>query len=92
MGNNNKKKQQKHMPAKESTQVSDNPVTLKDLLGAGTVAKLKEQAEAMKQEEAKQREAKRQEAEAARIAEQKLKEKDFEYLLNNSSTNWKKYN
>ncbi|TFE22758.1 YqkE family protein [Cohnella luojiensis] len=89
---NNKKKQQRHVPAKETAPNSDKPVTLKDLLGAGTVAKLKEQAEAMKLEEAKQRESKRQEAEAARIAEQKLKEKDFEYLLNNSSMDWKKYN
>ena len=91
MANNKKRQQQRQVPSQASDQ-SDKPVTLKDLLGAGTVAKLKEQAETLKHEEVKKQENIRKEAEAARVAEQKLKEKDFEYLLNNSSTAWKKYN
>lgn len=80
-------------PANASQQNADKPVTLKDMLGTDIVAKLKEQAEAMKREEASLRETKRLEEEAARAAEQKLKEKDFEYLLNNSSPkDWRKYN
>jgi hypothetical protein len=63
------------------------------MLGTDIVAKLKEQAEAMKREEANLRETKRLEEEAARAAEQKLREKDFEYLLNNSSPkDGRKYN
>jgi Protein of unknown function (DUF3886) len=89
---NNKRKQQKPNSPATSSEQADKPVTLKDRLGAGIVEKLKQQAETMKQEEAKQRETKRIEAEAAKLAEQKLKEKDFEYLLNNSTADWKKYN
>ncbi|MFB9275024.1 YqkE family protein [Cohnella cellulosilytica] len=69
----------------------EKPVTLKDMLGADTLAKLKLQAETLKQEEVRQKEAKRQEAEAAREAERKRREQDFEYLLNESSLDWKKY-
>ncbi|RKP58037.1 DUF3886 domain-containing protein [Cohnella endophytica] len=91
MANKPKKQQrQAHRSANEQAQ-TDKPVTLKDLLGASTVAKLKEQAETMKQEEASRLQRARLEAEAARQAEQKLKEKDFEYLLNNSSQDWKKF-
>ncbi len=86
----NSKKRQRQAPS-TTTDREDKPVTLKDLLGAETVAKLKQQADTLKQEEAKQQEKKRAEAEAARLAELKLKEKDFEYLLNNSSMDWKKY-
>lgn len=91
MGKHNHHKPQKHTNSAPSNQ-EDKPVTLKDLLGAGTVAKLKQQAEMMKQEEAERQEAKRKEIEAARQAELKLKEKDFEYLLNNSKGDWRKYN
>ncbi len=69
----------------------EKPVTLKDMLGADTLAKLKQQAETLKQEEARLEEAKRREAEAAREAERKRREQDFEYLLNESSLDWKKY-
>lgn len=70
---------------------ADKPATLKDLLGADTVAKLKEQAEAMKREEAAKQEAKRAEAEAARRAEQKRNENDFAYLLEHSKVKGTKY-
>jgi len=72
-------------------QAGEKPVTLKDMLGADTLAKLKQQAETLKQEEARLKEAKRQEAEAAKEAERKRREQDFEYLLNESSLDWKKY-
>lgn len=86
-----------HKNKKERTTVNiagestDNPVTLKEMLGSDTVAKLKQHAEALKQEEANLREQKRLNAEAAKLAQQKLNEKDFEYLLNNSSMDWRKH-
>ncbi|WP_239616717.1 YqkE family protein [Cohnella mopanensis] len=89
---NNKKKEERRQSAQAATDFVDKPVTLKDRLGADTLAKLKLQAETMKQEEAMRQEAKRKEAELARQAEQKLKDNDFEYLLNNSSASGRKYN
>jgi len=70
---------------------AEKPLTLKDMLGAETIDKLRKQAEAMKLEEAKIREAKRAEAEAAREAERKRQEQDFGFLLNQSDMDWKKY-
>ncbi|WP_256758049.1 YqkE family protein [Cohnella sp. WQ 127256] len=89
---NNKKKQQQRNGSPTTKDQGDKPVTLKDLLGAGTLAKLKLQAETLKQEENTRQENIKKEAEAARNAEQKLKENDFEYLLNNSTKVGKKYN
>lgn len=65
--------------------------TLKDLLSAEVVGKLKAQAEQMKAEEADRRERARKQAEEARAAEKKRLENDFEYLLNNSGMDWKSY-
>ncbi|MBO9599859.1 MAG: YqkE family protein [Cohnella sp.] len=69
----------------------EKPATLRDLLGADTIAKLKRQAEMLKQEEAAKQEAKRAEAEAARLAEQKRNENDFAYLLEHSKVKGTKY-
>nr|WP_027084685.1 DUF3886 domain-containing protein [Cohnella panacarvi] len=69
----------------------DKPATLRDLLGADTIAKLKQQAELLKQEEAEKQAAKRAEAEAARLAEQKRRENDFAYLLEHSNVKGTKY-
>jgi hypothetical protein len=69
----------------------DKPATLKDLLGADTVAKLKEKAEALKSEELQRQEQKRQQEEVVRKAEQKRLDNDFEYLLKNSRQDWKKF-
>jgi hypothetical protein len=88
MASNKRKRGSAVAPQADS---SDKPVTLKDMLGAATVAKLKQHADQLKQEEAKQQEKLRLDAEAARIEQQKLNEKDFEYLLNNSSMDWKKH-
>ncbi|GAA0137378.1 hypothetical protein YSY43_42190 [Paenibacillus sp. YSY-4.3] len=76
-------------PSAAST--GDKPATLKDLLGADTISKLKEQAANLKQEEEERKAAARQQAEEARKAEQKKLESNFEYLLNNSDMDWHKY-
>jgi hypothetical protein len=86
----NNKKKQRNFPTLAEDQ-KDKPVTLKEMLGSETVTKLKKHAEALKQEEAQRQENKRLEAEAARQAEQKLKENDFEYLLSQSGMVWKKF-
>jgi hypothetical protein len=86
---NKKRRQGPSTPTR--TESKDQAVTLKDLLGSATVTKLKEHAEQLKKEESSKQENIRQEAEAARLAELKLKENDFEYLLNNSSKKSGKY-
>jgi hypothetical protein len=86
----NKNKQRQTPSASKA--LTDKPVTVKDMLGESTVAKLKQHAETLKQEEAKRLENKRLESEAARRAEQERNENDFEYLLNNSGMEWKKFN
>jgi len=86
------KRQNKSVRTKTSMpENGDRPVTLKDRLGSETLEKLKQQAEALKQEEERRQETKRKEAEAAREAERKRKEQDFEYLLNNTALDWKKF-
>lgn len=82
------KKKGRNVPTAE---VSDKPATLKDLLGADTIAKLKEQANELKKEEQNRREAEQAKAEAARKAEQKRLDNDFEHLLNTSNLDWQKY-
>ncbi|WP_274361308.1 YqkE family protein [Paenibacillus thermotolerans] len=69
----------------------EKAATLKDLLKPELVDRLKAQADAMKAEQARKEEEKRKQAEEARKAEQKRLENDFEYLLNNSSADWKKF-
>lgn len=69
----------------------DKPATLKDLLNPDIVGKLKEQASAMKREEEQRKEEVRKQAETARKQEQKRLESDFEYLLNHSPQDWKKF-
>ncbi|WP_127532372.1 YqkE family protein [Paenibacillus kobensis] len=70
---------------------SDKPATLKDLLGADVLQKLKQQQEQMKAEEEKRQEEQRIRVETERKAEQKRRDNDFEYLLNNSSMDWRKH-
>ena len=69
----------------------DKPTTLKDLLSSDVLEKLKAQADEAKAAEAQRKEEERQQAEEARKAEQKRRDNDFEYLLNNSSLDWKKH-
>lgn len=70
---------------------SDAPATLKDLLDAGTLSKLKAQAEEMKAQEENRRLEQKKREEEARAAEQKRLENDFEHLLNNSKLDWRKH-
>lgn len=83
-----KKKRTSPLPRTEST---DKPATLKDMLDPQVLAKLKATTESLKANEADRLEKERQEREAARKAEQKLRDNDFEYLLQHSEMDWKKY-
>ncbi|GIP36470.1 hypothetical protein J2TS4_56800 [Paenibacillus sp. J2TS4] len=65
--------------------------TLKELLSSDIINRLKEQADDWKAEEEKQKQEKRKQAEEARKAERKKLENNFEYLLDNSDMDWKKY-
>lgn len=85
------------MTKKKARQQAPHPstehksATLKDLLSSETLNKLKNQAASMKAEEASRKEEARKKAEEARAAEQKRRENDFAYLLENSAMDWKKY-
>lgn len=69
----------------------DHSPQLKDLLSPDIVKQLKTASEQLKAEEAERKEEKRQQAEEERKREQKRRENDFEYLLENSSLDWKKF-
>lgn len=70
---------------------AEKPATLKDLLSSEVLDKLKAQAKELKVQEDNRKEVERQKAEEARRAEQKKLDNNFEYLLNNSSMDWRKY-
>ncbi|WP_138494788.1 YqkE family protein [Paenibacillus pinistramenti] len=74
-----------------SVREENKAATLKDLLNPDVVNKLKEQAAEMKRDEENRREQERMKAEEARRQEQKRLESSFEYLLDNSSQDWKKF-
>ncbi|TVY07274.1 YqkE family protein [Paenibacillus cremeus] len=76
--------------AAKTPAAQDKPATLKDLLNPDVVNRLKAQSDQMRAEEEKQRAEARQKAADAQKAEQKRRENDFEYLLNNSK-DFKKY-
>ena len=85
----------KKKPASRAAQPAESaamPATLKDLLPAHMIDKLKSQANDMKAEQERIREQERLRAEEARKAEQKRNENDMEYLLNNSKMVGNKYN
>ncbi|MCI3920086.1 YqkE family protein [Paenibacillus sp. TRM 82003] len=69
----------------------DKPATLKDLVGADVLARLKAQAEELRQHEAEVRERQRLDEERRRKEEQKRLDNNFEHLLNNSGMDWKKF-
>lgn len=81
----------KKTPRAHPAAAADKPATLKDLLGEGTLAKLKERAQTLQQEEDRLKEEARLKAEQERKAEQKRLDNDFEHLLKNSSMDWKKF-
>lgn len=78
-------------PAVKDQASEPQGATLKDLLGADTISKLKAQAEEMKQAEAARKEQLRKQEEEAKKQEQKRLENDFAYLLEKSDQNWSKY-
>ena len=65
--------------------------TIKDMLSAEMVSRLKAQAEDMRAAEARQREEERRQAEEKRRQEQKQLENDFSYLLSQSDMDWRKH-
>lgn len=77
---------QHHQPAAAK---EEKPATLKDMLRPEMLEKLKAAGQELKSaEESRKEEARKREAEA-RAAEKKRQENDFEYLLNNSSVDWR---
>lgn len=83
-----KKRRTAAAPAQTAT---EKPATLKDLLSPDVLNKLKTQAKELQVQEDTRKEQERQKAEEARRAEQKKLDNNFEYLLNNSSLDWRKY-
>lgn len=73
------------------TPAQDRPATLKDMLSSDVLEKLKAQATELKAEEQQRKDQQQQEAENARKAEQKRRDNDFEYLLENTKQDWKKF-
>jgi hypothetical protein len=69
----------------------DKPATLKDMLSADVLDKLKAQATELREQEHERQEQQRREVEDERRAEQKRRDNDFAYLLDNSKQDWKKY-
>lgn len=86
-----KKQQRQQSGHSQNSQQSDKPATLKELLGAEVLSKLKQQQEQLKADEDKRKEDERIRVEEARNVEQKRLDNDFEYLLNNSKLDWKKH-
>ncbi|TDL58174.1 DUF3886 domain-containing protein [Paenibacillus dendritiformis] len=86
-----KKRGRNAAPQGTARTAQDQPATLKDLLRPDIVAQLKAQATVLKAEEVQRKEEARRQAEEARTAEQKRLDNDFDYLLNNSSMDWRKY-
>jgi hypothetical protein len=70
---------------------NDKPATLKDALSPDILQKLKTQTEELKANELVKKEEARKLAEEKRKQEQKKLENDFDYLLNNSSMDWRKF-
>ncbi|MCM3632987.1 MULTISPECIES: YqkE family protein [Paenibacillus] len=93
MGKKQKKMSQQRTkaarPASQDTVASG--ASLKELLNADTLAKLKAQSEAMEQNEKQRREEEAARKAEAERAERKRLENDFNYLLENSDPNWSKY-
>ncbi|MDQ0061344.1 DUF3886 domain-containing protein [Paenibacillus harenae] len=87
----NKKKQAAPFKSMQTKEEKDNQLLLGDLLNADTLRKLKGQADELKQQEAAKKLQARQAEEERKAQEQKRKESDFAYLLENSDPNWRKH-
>ncbi|KQO09581.1 YqkE family protein [Paenibacillus sp. Leaf72] len=81
-----------HASKPKADAADSQQATLKDLLSADVLSKLKEQSNALKAAEEQKKQDAAQKANEARKQEQKRLENDMEYLLNNSKPgDWKKY-
>ncbi|GGJ26858.1 YqkE family protein [Paenibacillus hunanensis] len=77
--------------ARPAAPAQDKPATLKDMLSADVLDKLKAQATELREQEHERQEQQRLKVEEERRAEQKRRDNDFGYLLENSKQDWKKY-
>ncbi len=77
--------------ARPEAPAQDKPATLKDMLSADVLDKLKAQATELREQEHERQEQQRLKVEEERRAEQKRRDNDFGYLLENSKQDWKKY-
>ncbi len=77
--------------ARPAALAQDKPATLKDMLSADVLDKLKAQATELREQEHERQEQQRLKVEEERRAEQKRRDNDFGYLLENSKQDWKKY-
>lgn len=78
-------------PATKPEEASASGSTLKELLSAETLQKLKAHADSIKDEDRKRAEAKRAADEEAKRAEEKRLANDFGHLLDNSRLDWKSF-
>ena len=69
----------------------DKAPTLKDLLSADVINKLKLQSDELKAEEANRQQEAARKAEEAKKQEQKRLENDMAYLLDNNKQDWRKF-
>src|SRR5690606_16590531 len=81
-------KRSKQTTSQRKPAQEDRPATLKDLLAPEMLQKLKAQADELKADEDRKRQEAARLAEEERQAEQKRRENDFGYLLNNSKMDW----
>ncbi|WP_322907721.1 YqkE family protein [Paenibacillus campi] len=77
--------------ARPAVTAHDKPATLKDMLSADVLDKLKAQATELREQEYERQEQQRRQAEEERRTEQKRRDNDFAYLLDHSKQDWKKY-
>lgn len=91
MGKKNKQRQPQPKRSGDQERPEATGATLKDLLGADTLQKLKAQADELKTADAERKEKQRLQEEEAKRQEKKRLESDFAYLLENSDSNWSKY-
>ncbi len=77
--------------ARPAAPAQDKPATLKDMLSADVLDKLKAQATELREQEHERQEQQRLKVEEERRAKQKRRDNDFGYLLENSKQDWKKY-
>ncbi|MFF2093819.1 YqkE family protein [Paenibacillus sp. NPDC058174] len=84
-------KKRKTAPQPNSSSREDKAPTLKDMLSADILQKLKQQAEDLKASEEKQKQDALAKAEEARKQEQKRNENDMNYLLDHYKVDNSKY-